>query len=226
MLKCSVSGCMSLPIARGLCDMHYCRIKRHGSTDQTRAKDWGKREKHPLYSTWNGLTRKSAIQISPEWKDFWQFVKDVGERPSKDHLPCKIDLSLVYSKDNFFWKETFYKIVSNEAQKETKKRWSAERRLLYPEAQRESSLKKNYGIGIADFNVMLSKQNNVCAICGKPEKDLNHNTGTPRNLAVDHDHKTGKIRGLLCGNCNKGLGKFLDDPELLLKAVNYLKGGT
>lgn len=76
------------------------------------------------------------------------------------------------------------------------------------------SLVKNYGITLEQYNQILLKQGSVCAICG----GLNKN----RRLCIDHDHKTGKVRGILCDNCNKGLGNFLDTPTLLLKAVKYL----
>lgn len=72
-----------------------------------------------------------------------------------------------------------------------------------------------YGINKNDFDKLLLDQNNVCAIC---EKKSDYNS-----LNVDHDHITGKVRGLLCGNCNKGLGLFNDNSELLVKASKYLK---
>jgi hypothetical protein len=64
---------------------------------------------------------------------------------------------------------------------------------------------------------MLESQNNCCAICGL------HKDTFQKQLAVDHDHKTGEPRGLLCLNCNNGLGKLKDSVELLEKAINYLK---
>lgn len=85
-----------------------------------------------------------------------------------------------------------------------------------PEVQRENKLKKAFGITLATYNIMLESQDHVCAICGMPELVQN------RSLSVDHDHKTGKIRQLLCGNCNHALGKFKDDPELCIKAAEYL----
>ncbi len=65
-----------------------------------------------------------------------------------------------------------------------------------------------------DFKVLLNKQKNGCAICGKIE--------TKRRLSVDHCHKTGRIRGLLCQLCNTSLGGFKDNPKLLKKAIKYL----
>ena len=59
------------------------------------------------------------------------------------------------------------------------------------------------------------KQNHACAICGRVMKD---------KLFLDHCHKSGKLRGLLCCTCNSGLGMFKDNPELLDNAIRYLKG--
>jgi hypothetical protein len=80
--------------------------------------------------------------------------------------------------------------------------------------QREYQLKNKYGIGIKEYNDMLENQNGVCKICnGVDVKNL---------LAVDHCHSTGKIRGILCGDCNTGLGRFKDDVDLLNKAIEYI----
>lgn len=67
---------------------------------------------------------------------------------------------------------------------------------------------------------MLAAQNGCCDICGKAES--NEIKGKVVSLAVDHDHKTGAIRALLCGNCNRALGLFNDDPALLDAAKAYL----
>jgi hypothetical protein len=65
-----------------------------------------------------------------------------------------------------------------------------------------------------DVQRIWERQNYCCAICS---------SSIPINAHLDHDHKTGEVRGLLCPGCNHGLGKFKDDPELLLKAIEYLK---
>lgn len=80
-------------------------------------------------------------------------------------------------------------------------------------------LKSEFGINIDIYNEMLKAQNGQCAICGSKFADK-----AGRMLHVDHCHKTGKVRGLLCTNCNTGLGKFKDDPSLMLKAIAYLQG--
>jgi len=84
------------------------------------------------------------------------------------------------------------------------------------------SLKKNFGLSIGDFNKLLKEQNNTCAICFNEETLFDSRQKVSRTLAVDHDHKTGRIRGLLCWHCNSGLGKLKDSVDLLQKAIVYL----
>lgn len=83
-------------------------------------------------------------------------------------------------------------------------------------------LKKNYGITKEEYDLMFTTQQGVCAICGNPERAVKNKSQTLRNLAVDHCHTTGKIRGLLCTHCNQGIGNFRDNPDFLTKAIEYL----
>lgn len=92
------------------------------------------------------------------------------------------------------------------------------------ETHRIYHYKTKYKMSVDEYNSMLETQNNVCAVCQKPETTKGHRTGLLRNLSIDHCHTTGKIRGLLCTNCNHVLGKFNDDEELFKRAINYLKG--
>jgi hypothetical protein len=93
-----------------------------------------------------------------------------------------------------------------------KRRGSVQRKV----AVRKYKLRFKYGITIDEYNKMLKKQNNVCLICKRPETEHN------KNLAVDHNHNTGKVRGLLCCKCNKGLGHFEDNALWLRIAADYL----
>lgn len=79
------------------------------------------------------------------------------------------------------------------------------------------ALKRRYGISSKEYENLLTQQNYKCIIC-----DIDK-CKSGRNFAVDHDHVTGKIRGLLCSACNTGLGQFKDSPELLQKAIKYLE---
>jgi hypothetical protein len=82
--------------------------------------------------------------------------------------------------------------------------------------ERKNNLKRMFGMSIEEYDKKLDDQGGGCKLCG-----LECISG--KRLAVDHDHKTGKIRDLLCNNCNAGLGKFQDNPELLIKAADYLR---
>ena len=86
------------------------------------------------------------------------------------------------------------------------------------------SLQRDYGISLEDYNELLRKQDGKCAICGRPDEDERGNNNGSKRLAVDHDHETNEVRGLLCSMCNKGIGSLDDSPELLLKAYEYLIG--
>lgn len=70
---------------------------------------------------------------------------------------------------------------------------------------------------VEEYDALRVKQNFRCAIC------LRHESEFKRRLAVDHDHETKQNRGLLCANCNPGLGKFKEDPSLLERAASYLR---
>lgn len=86
---------------------------------------------------------------------------------------------------------------------------------------RAHSLQRRYGMSEYQYEMMLKSQGNVCAVCGQPETYTLQ--GRVKALSVDHDHKTHKIRGLLCHHCNLGIGHFRDDPKLLRAAINYLE---
>jgi len=85
-----------------------------------------------------------------------------------------------------------------------------------PEGAKSIYLKYKYGITLDQYNEMFLAQNGVCAICGNSE------TYNKRSLAVDHDHITGVVRGLLCLDCNAGIGHLKDNPEYLQNAITYL----
>jgi len=86
--------------------------------------------------------------------------------------------------------------------------------------RRDQKLRYVFGITIAEYYELHKKQSGVCAICGRPETKMLH--GVITNLSVDHDHETGKVRGLLCYRCNTGIGKLRDSADLLRKAADYL----
>lgn len=106
------------------------------------------------------------------------------------------------------------------------KKWRDQNREHYREYQREYQRKhahrysrkkrsSKYGISLEEYEALCTSQHNKCAICRKEE--------LKRSLAIDHCHKTNKVRGLLCSKCNRGIGFFSDNIEILEAAIAYLK---
>lgn len=79
--------------------------------------------------------------------------------------------------------------------------------------RRRKARSRLYGLKPGDFTQMLEDQDHMCAICFTP---ISH------GASLDHDHKTGEVRGILCHNCNVGLGQFEDNPDLIHQAYMYL----
>lgn len=97
---------------------------------------------------------------------------------------------------------------------------------LIKESNRNRYLKRHYNLSAEEYDIILKKQNNVCLICGQVEVSTRNDGNGKRRLSVDHCHKTGKVRGLLCSNCNKALGGFKDSTTILEKAIEYLKNNS
>ena len=124
-----------------------------------------------------------------------------------------------------------------ECQKETSRQWNREnaervqeRNAQYRAENGVQNARRNkqwwlkkYGLTEDDYEAMVERQHGVCAICLQPERYIDARTGLARRLAVDHDHKTFKVRGLLCGPCNRALGQYEDMPERLERAAAYLR---
>lgn len=91
----------------------------------------------------------------------------------------------------------------------------------YPRNWKDWDLQRNFGIGLHEYGKMLVSQNGKCAICKQEETEKRN--GNIKSLAVDHNHSTGKVRGLLCSSCNTALGKFKEDVEILKNAISYLQ---
>lgn len=124
--------------------------------------------------------------------------------------------------------------------REQRDRYNAERRRKYAECEAERQKARNaakrwqeanperrlaqrlrkYGITPDEYRKMLNDQRGGCAICGSGIAGEGRSGG---RMHVDHCHDTGRVRGLLCANCNHGIGKFKDDPSLLIKAAVYLR---
>ena len=127
---------------------------------------------------------------------------------------CESDYKRDYYRKNY--KKVARKIYLMNADRyrvESKERYRKNK-----DKYRINDLFKKYGITLEEYKKLLDKQNNKCAICSQ---DIDSDS-RKKNLSVDHCHKTGRVRGLLCSNCNSGLGFFKESVELLGKAKRYL----
>jgi hypothetical protein len=185
-----------------------------------RPEDWGQREKHELYGLWSWHKSRNRYGMVPEWAfDFWAFVAGVGDRPSKNHRLRRHEIERPMGPENFFWDSKYAHGSSAKTTLEQKAAYMREYRKRRPRNVRNTELKKMYGITLDQWEKMHSDQGGVCAICRKREDEK---SSRYNNLAVDHCHATGRVRGLLCNTCNKALGMFSDDPSTLRRAAEYL----
>jgi hypothetical protein len=102
-------------------------------------------------------------------------------------------------------KENLLRYQTNQSTKEAHSR-----------ASLKSYLKQRYGMTVEQYQKMFDEQGGKCAICQRPET-------VAKRLSVDHCHTTGKVRSLLCHNCNAGIGHFKENPEVLSEAITYLQ---
>jgi len=113
-------------------------------------------------------------------------------------------------------------MVSGKWEKENPEKVLAYARRYYHEKwipkNREKKLVRRHGIDIPEYNRLFQIQGGRCAICKRHEIELK-----TRSLCVDHNHKTGRVRGLLCLQCNGGLGMFFEDMSIIQEVISYLK---
>lgn len=207
--------------AKGFCGGCYHRLRRKGTLARERAKNLGRtcshagcernalakglchihydKQLHPLRNTWKLLRSRYPRQFPKEWDSFGAFLTDVGERPGPKHRLRRSDENKPFSAENVYWVRAI----------PTKDSYSREQRKAY---SREWILQSKYKISSSDFDAMVASQGGHCAMCEATER-----------LHVDHCHSTGVVRGVLCVSCNRGLGYFKDDPEVLRRAIAYLE---
>lgn len=228
--RCSVTSCDRPQVGQGLCDLHYRRMKRHGNPDHTRPKDWGLRAAHPLYGYWSQV-RRNGMPLCEAWHtDFWVFVKDVGDRPSELHFLFRPEKTVPMGPNNAIWSESKggpARDAAHVGDRLTRKEWmrdyNKQRRADDPLLEMRRGLQKAHDMTLEDFELMMTMQNGVCAICGRTEHRMSTAGARAYRLAVDHEHGTAEIRGLLCSMCNHAIGYLDDSPELLARAIAYLE---
>ena len=138
-------------------------------------------------------------------KEYYQKNKEKNLKQSKDYTKSHKDFFINYAKK--YYKDNY----------EHFKLYRKEYYIKNEDKLRDIRFKKTYGITLKEYNDLFLKQNGKCLICEKHQDEFD------KSLFIDHDHKNGNIRGLLCYRCNLGISLFNDDKKLLERAIMYLK---
>jgi hypothetical protein len=194
---CSIEGCdRDIHTNRGWCELHYQRWVRRGD------------------AAWEPPAKVSTAACSVDGCDEPVHAKGL----------CRVDYHrAIYRARRLSEGRPEPQPIVRECDVCGSEYRRAGRRVLYcsvecrKTADSIRSHLRDYGLTKADFRAFMVKQGGACAICEKPERSSRKGI-----LSVDHDHDTGRVRGLLCHACNVGLGHFRDDPALLARAAQYV----
>lgn len=211
---CAIEGCTKEIKTRGYCGAHYQKLRKTGAikTHGQIIAERGKMTEHEYYQRWS--KNRSLGIICERWQDFWCYVDDIG-----DSNGCTKMLRLrddePFGPDNFRWAKELSGALKNRYYQKVYRTKTKYRNRRYL---------SNYGITFDEYEILLNKQNNKCAICGEEETRLvKKGLKEKRKLAVDHCHETNAVRELLCSSCNHGLGAFKDNVSIIKNAIDYLK---
>jgi hypothetical protein len=150
------------------------------------------------------------------WTSFDDFLSSVGERPKIERWMEPKDKTKASGPDNFVWAAPRFDSTTLEGRRDYQRQHRKDNFLLY----KNKDLRKKFDIPLEEYQAKFVEQGGVCANCKQPEKGTRN--GVARWLNVDHNHKTGKVRGLLCTNCNTSLGKLQEDRNIIMGLVAYL----
>jgi hypothetical protein len=149
-----------------------------------------------------------------EVKPLEQFNRNRTKSRGRDAW-CKVCRSNYYKHSGYF--HEYYLKNRERKEKQSKDRYARDGHRIRAQVQL-----KRYGLTPEEYKAMFDEQDGKCAICRRETSGLLY--GKPRGLSVDHSHEPdGKVRGLLCNNCNMAIGLLRDNPEFLRTAANYLE---
>lgn len=216
-LTCSESGCERPVNSFGLCVNHYHRARRDGTLVKPRRD----KRSHPLYTIW--YERKARGSLCAEWSaDFWVFIAAIGERPGPTYLLRPKRYDKPYGPDNWEWLDALRRQPGETRAEFFARKWQARKERVEPNWGTRRNFKRKYGITPEDYDRMHAQQGGTCAICREPETRIDGRTHAPTQLSVDHCHKSGAVRGLLCRRCNTALGLVRDCPKVLRTMIAYV----
>ena len=228
---CTVDGCDQFVVGRGLCRKHYSRLRTKGSVSDERknARRKCSVEGCDRWTAARGLCQKHARRFAKTG------TTDDPVRPSVCEVDgCELPVQAKGRCDRHYRQtrrpsqgQRVCRVCGKpltDAQQRTRSVYcSTECRAAGRLAERKRTHRHNwlkkYGMTVGEYEDMVAAQEGRCAICGTTKPGSNGAV----SWCVDHCHKTGAVRGLLCMGCNVGLGKFRDDPGLLEKAAAYLR---
>lgn len=192
-MTCQVEDCSRKHYAHGHCSLHYARMRKTGATDPP----------PPTGDRWND--RLPFLE-----NEVWCI------KCQKCGMAKPIDQFPIARNTRSGRRATC--LACNNA--EEKARPKAHRVSAQPGYKRAERFRRIYGITIDEYDQMLADQDGRCAICREPSS-WNRREGDV--LPIDHDHATGKVRGLLCHPCNQALGLMRDNPGRLRAAADYIE---
>ncbi len=192
-VNCTVDGCGLPHKARGLCNTHYAQLKRGVRPNQPIKQ----RDMHPaaectVHGCGHPVKSKGLCHMHYARRLRHGFVKNPDR--TKPFTACR------YTACD---SRVMCKGLCN---------------LHYTHSRKMAT----YGITLEQYQQMLQAQGGSCAICGGQETSIDDRSGKPRMMAVDHDHATSKVRGILCSHCNRAIGLLGDSCNTVLSAYRYL----
>jgi hypothetical protein len=164
-----------------------------------------KEERKKYHKQWYDDNKKRILERQKRYNDTHQKERSTYGKAYRDEHKEEIAESKKQYYENNKEQRIQYNKQYHNSHKETTRKRSRKRTII------------KHGVTPEQHTEIFNKQQGCCMICGRHQSELK------LALAIDHDHTTGKIRGLLCGKCNRGIGYLNDDVNLLLKAIEYLK---
>jgi len=201
--RCEIEGCESTIVGQGLCRKHYMRKLRKGSTDDARKNARGTCAKDGCERPHQALGLCYSHWRSRKRKEHVLQAKLADPRAC-GYCGTTVDPAKKRRGEVSYCSRTC-----------KEKAWIAAGKNAT--SVRKAYFKRRYGLTLEQVEAMAEAG---CSICGTVEWNGRH--ARPH---VDHCHKSGRVRGILCSECNTGLGKFKDDPALLRRAAAYLESG-
>lgn len=213
--ECLTEGCPQDGVARGLCHRHYAQWNKHGQATPVGERTCALSE---CDVTFTPKRTDQAYCCGPHASKGWRRARG---KPAPQLRTCARDACNVLFSTCRDWNRFCSSTCLKQYRRDdpTIRAQNAERmreRYRSNPQVRISARLKRYGLTEEQYDAMFTAQDERCAICRSPGPQSNY-------WHIDHDHVTGRVRGILCGFCNPAIGYFADDPERILAAAEYIK---